>query len=80
MKLKALNQICGKYGNFKPGQVFELASDVAMPLLEAKAVELVEEKKEKKIAFETAIVEPEFETADAKPKRKSKGKHVSGKK
>jgi|DEB0MinimDraft_6_1074348.scaffolds.fasta_scaffold309876_2 hypothetical protein len=78
MKVKALRQVCGSFGSFKPGAVFELSSEKAMPMIEAGAAEAV--KEEKKIVFETAVVEPEIETAEAKPKRKAKGKHVSGKK
>lgn len=78
MKVKALRQVCGSFGSFKPGAVFELSSEKAIPMIEAGAAEAV--KKENKIVLETATVEPEVETAEAKPKRKSKGKYVSGKK
>jgi len=78
MKVKALRQVCGSFGSFKPGAVFELSSDKAIPMIEAGAAEAV--KEEKKIILETATVEPEIETAEARPKRKAKGKYLSGKK
>jgi len=77
MKVKALRQVCGSFGSFKPGAVFDLSSEKAIPMIEAGAAEAV--KEENKIVLETATVEPEMETADARPKRKTKGKHVSGK-
>jgi len=78
MKVKALRQVCGSFGSFKPGAVFNLSSEKAIPMIQAGAAELIKEDKE--IVFETATVEPEVETAEAKPKRKAKGKHISGNK